>query len=100
MPNTKPKNTAKKSNREEQTRLLDKAIRPSPAQLPEVETEHKNIDFISYVPLDKKKYPSYMETFSRRITDSYERGRTTDEEGRAITTYTNKSGRWRAYIPL
>jgi len=94
MNNTNPKNTPNKNNREELEKLLDKAIRPSPAQLPEVDTEHKDtdLDYISYVPLDKKNYDNYIETFGRRITDSYERDRTTDEEGRAIITYTTKAG--------
>lgn len=92
MTKTKPKYTPNKSSREELEKLLDKAIRPSPAQLPEVETEDKDLDFISYVPLDKKKYPHYLESFGRRITESYERDKTTDEEGRAIVTYTTKAG--------
>ncbi len=92
MSNTKPVNKANKINREELEKLLDKAIRPSPAQLPEVETEDKDLDYISYIPLDKKKYPNYIEAFGRRITESYERGKTTDEEGRAIITYTTKAG--------
>jgi hypothetical protein len=92
MSNTNPDNTVTKGNREELEKLLDKAIRPAPAPLPEVTTEAKDLDFISYVPLDKKKYPNYIEAFGRRITESYERNKTTDEEGRAIITYTTKAG--------
>lgn len=92
MSNTNPDNTVTKGNREELEKLLDKAIRPAPAPLPEVTTEAKSLDFISYVPLDKKKYPNYIEAFGRRITPSYGINKTTDEEGRAIITYTTKAG--------
>ena len=45
-------------------------------------------EFISYIPLDKKKYPHYQETFGRRITPSFKKKKITDEEGKAIITYT------------
>jgi len=48
-------------------------------------------EFISYIPLDKQKYPQYQETFGKRITPAFTRGETQDEEGKAIITYTTKT---------
>jgi len=51
----------------------------------------KEREFISYIPLDKKKYPQYQETFSRKITPSFVKGESKDEEGKKLITYTTKT---------
>jgi len=53
--------------------------------------QEKEEEFIPYIPLDKRKYPQYQETFSRRITPSFTKGETKDEEGRKLITYTTKT---------
>ena len=54
------------------------------------EPEEKE-EFIPYIPVDKSKYPQYQETFNRRITPSFTRGETKDEEGKKLITYTTKT---------
>ena len=57
---------------------------PSPS--PEIPQE----EFMSYIPVDKGKYPQYQETFNRRITPSFTKGESKDEEGKKLITYTTK----------
>lgn len=43
---------------------------------------------VTYIPVDKRIFPQYLETFNRRITPSFTREETKDEEGEKIITYT------------
>ena len=47
-------------------------------------------EFRSYIPVDKEKYPQYQEAFNRRITPSFTKGESKDEEGKKLITYTTK----------
>ena len=47
--------------------------------------------FISYIPVDKGKYPQYQETFGRRITPAFTKGEGKDEEGKRLITYTTQT---------
>lgn len=47
--------------------------------------------FISSIPLDKKRYPQYGETFNRRITPAFTKGEGKDEEGKKLITYTTQT---------
>jgi hypothetical protein len=69
--------------------ILDKALIPSPPPPYEIDTGFTTED-ITYIPTDKKRYPQYLDVFNRRITPSYTKEETTDEEGREISTYTTK----------
>jgi len=64
------------------TRLgtIDYSIPTPTPQIPEEE-------FIGYIPVDKDKYPQYQETFNRRITPSFTKGISKDEEGKKLITY-------------
>ncbi len=60
----------------------------TPVDLSEPE---KKEEPISYIPIDKIKYPQYQETFGRRITPSFIRGVGKDEEGKKLITYTTQT---------
>ena len=65
----------------------DKFLIPSPIHSPEITKE----EFFTYIPLDKKKYPQYQETFNRRITPAFTKGEAKDEEGKKLITYTART---------
>jgi len=57
-------------------------------EIPKIEkTKKQGLEYISYIPVDKKRYPHYLETFNRRITPSFTRGESKDEEGKKLITY-------------
>lgn len=61
---------------------------PTPSPSPEIPDE----EFIPYIPVDKGMYPQYQQAFNRRITPSFKRSETKDEEGKSIITWTTKAG--------
>jgi hypothetical protein len=73
--------------------IIDRGVIPSPPIPENIEIETKFIkdDYLpSYLALDKKKHPQYLEVFNRRITPSFIKTKTTDEEGKELSTYTTK----------
>jgi hypothetical protein len=58
---------------------------------PSPTTEIPKEAFISYIPVDKSKYPQYQETFNRRITPAFTKGIGKDEEGKKLITYTTQT---------
>ena len=72
--------------------IIDRGVIPSPKPPDSIEIGFVKDDYLpSYIPLDRKRHLQYLEVFNRRITPSFTKTETKDEEGKEISTYTTKT---------